>query len=370
MKITVAQWDLSNALQKLQAVIPARTPTEILQNVLLEATSQGLYCTAANGEIATKILVEGLLEEPGKITVNCRKLAALVRSLDEDQVDLKATANDRLQILSGKGRYTFGGLDADEFYAMPSSDKVAFKMESGALRAALIDTDFVASTEEVRYMLNGVCLTFGDDNIEFAGCDGRQFAVSIYETDLDGELEQIVIPLRSCQEIKRVFTNDEELSVSVEKSYLVFSTNTYQFSTRKVDLTSSPYPDYWKFVKFDDKDVVLANKEQLQKAIQRISIFAKDDNHGIDITVNEEEDSLDVKAESSEHDGHESVDISSRTANLDFRVNSKYLSGILSHLSCEDVMIVLSPDKTRITLKCPDNENQIYTVALLRRGEG
>ena len=62
MKITVSQWDLADALQKLQSVVPVRSQKPIFQNVFLEATDNGLYCIAMNDitGIATKILLQGL----------------------------------------------------------------------------------------------------------------------------------------------------------------------------------------------------------------------------------------------------------------------------------------------------------------------
>ena len=373
MRITTAQWDLADALQKLQSITPHRTPTPILNNVLLDATDDGLFCTATNGEISLRILIEGLLDEPGRITVHCKRLAALIKTLESDQVELNATSNDRLKIKSGKGKYTFGGQSADEFFDMPTGNREDFRIPAGNLRTVLIDTDFAASTEEARYFLNGVAFTFGNDKIEFAACDGKQVALSVYHCEGIEEMPQLVLPLRSSQEIKKAFTEDEEISVCVEDKYLVFFTDTYQFSTRKVSLESNSYPNYWQFIEFENDKVVVANKEQLEKAIKRISLFAKSDNSGISLEVNQEENVLDVSAKTDSdlldmsYDGYEPVEISGNTSDLSFKVNSKYLRDVLSHLYCEEVIISLAPDGTRITVQCPDNDDQLYTIALLNQ---
>ena len=91
MKITIKQKELAQALQKLQSITPNRTTIPIMENVLLDATDHGLYCTATNGEISTRILVDGKTEDPGKTTVNCKKLARLIRSLGTEEVDLRTT---------------------------------------------------------------------------------------------------------------------------------------------------------------------------------------------------------------------------------------------------------------------------------------
>ena len=169
------------------------------------------------------------------------------------------------------------------FRRYQAGSNLAFKIPSGNLRAALVDTDFAASTEEVRQMLNGVCLTFKDnDKIEFAACDGRQVAVSIYETKSDESLGEIIIPLRASREIVKVFTDDEDISVFMEEANIIFSTGSYQIVSRKID-QDAPYPNYWRFIGFDHKDVMLINREQLQKSLQRIALFAKGDTAGVDI---------------------------------------------------------------------------------------
>ena len=373
MNITTSQWNLSDALNKLQSITPHRAATPIMNNVLLNATEEGLYCTATNGEISLRILVEGLLNEPGKITVPCKKMSALIKTIESDQVELHTTSNDRLRIESGKGKYSFGGQPADEFSNMPTGDREDFRIPAGILRTAFIDTDFAASTEEVRYFLNGVALTFGNEKIEFVACDGKQVALSIYHTKDVEEIPQVVVPLRSTQEIKKAFTEDEDISVCVEDKYLVFFTDTYQFSTRRVSLEGNSYPNYWQFIEFEKENAVIINKDQLQKAIRRISLFAKSENNGIELKINEDEDVLDISAKTDgdlldmSYDGSESIDISSKTSNFGFKVNSKYLNDVLNHLNCEEAIINLSPDGTRITVQCPDNDDQIYTIALLNQ---
>lgn len=375
MKITVDQKELAIALQKLQSIAPNRTALPILENVLLDVTEEGLYCTATNLENTTRILLwsHGEIEETGSITVNCRKLANLVKALDGNEVELKTTSNDRLVVLSGDGKYTFGGIPPDEFPNIPTAESEDFIIPAGNLRAALIDTDFAASREEVRYILSGVALTFSENKIEFAACDSRLFAVATYHTKLENEIEQIVIPLKSCQEIKKVFTDDEDISVSIEGSVLVFYTQTYQFCAKKVELGEGGYPNYWQIVDFEHKDIVLAHREQLLKAIQRIGLFAKDGSYEISLKVDNENKNLNVGASNKEggYNGHELVKISKNSdpAPLSFKINSKFLSDTLNHLSCKFVMISMGPCGQRITLKSPDNDDQLYTIALIRETE-
>ena len=369
MKITVKQTDLGLALQKLQSVTPFKSPFPIYQNVLLNTVDHGLYCTATNGEIVTRILVDGKTEENGTITANCKKLFGLIKDLDTEEVDLQTTSNNRLQVLSGKSKYSFGSIDASEFPKMPkiSDDEVDFIIPAENLRDALIDTDFAASHEEVRYLLHGVSVKFYPDKIEFAGCDGRMFAVSTYQTKIDKKIPQIVIPLKSCDEIKKVFTADEDIFVSVKNDYLVFFTQSYQFSSRKIELNEDGYPDYWKVISFVNEKTVLANKKELLRSIKRIKQFAPEDYYGINIKVNDTDNTLELTAGTLESEGLEVVGISEKTAVIDFRINANFLLNVLKHLRCDDVMISMSPNNLRITLSCENNDTQIYTIALLAK---
>ena len=65
------------------------------------------------------------------------------------------------------------------------------------------------------------------------------------------------------------------------------------------------------------------------------------------------------------YEGNELVDISEKTSAFGFRINSKYLTNALNHLNCEEVIILVAPDGSRVSLKCPDNDNQQYAIALL-----
>ena len=47
-------------------------------------------------EVATKVQIEGEIEEQGDIMVNCKKLASLVRVLPQSEINFSTTSSDRI----------------------------------------------------------------------------------------------------------------------------------------------------------------------------------------------------------------------------------------------------------------------------------
>ena len=161
MELTFERDDLLSALQVLQGVASGRNTLPILSNVLIRAEGDTIECIATDLEIGIRMKVEGGITEDGGITVSAKKLGDIVKELPSDKpVNLVTTANDRVEITCGDGVYKIIGMSDEEFPQLPSVEGNAVSIGGETLRDVLQKTEFAASTEEVRYFLNGLYFNF------------------------------------------------------------------------------------------------------------------------------------------------------------------------------------------------------------------
>jgi len=79
---------LGQSLQAVSRAISARTTLPILNNILLQATDQGLALTATNLEIGIRKVVPAEVADEGGTTVPARLITDFVSTLPDQELTL------------------------------------------------------------------------------------------------------------------------------------------------------------------------------------------------------------------------------------------------------------------------------------------
>src|SRR6201984_1282436 len=163
MNLTIAKEQIINGLQAVQNVVSTRTTLPILSNVLLRAEGEKLEFTATDLDVTICCGVEAKIKKPGASTVPVKRLFGIVRELNNAEIELEVDDKNVCSIRSGPSFYKINGLSADEFPPLPTfkeEKKVVLPQET--VRAMLKKTAFAISTDESRYVLNGIYLSLKD----------------------------------------------------------------------------------------------------------------------------------------------------------------------------------------------------------------
>src|SRR5215471_9388037 len=163
MNLTIAKEQLINGLQAVQNVVSTRTTLPILSNVLLRAEGDRLELTATDLDVTISCGVEAKVKKPGATTVPVKKLFGIVRELSNAELDIEVDEKNTCSIRSGASFYRINGLNADEFPPLPKfkeDKKVVFQQET--LKGMMRKTSFAISTDESRYVLNGIFISLKD----------------------------------------------------------------------------------------------------------------------------------------------------------------------------------------------------------------
>src|SRR5260370_39910439 len=88
LRLTCQPSTLGQALQTVSRAISTRTTLPILNNILLEPTSEGLSLTATNLEIGIRKVVSAEVAEEGSTTAPARLLTDFVGSLPDESLEM------------------------------------------------------------------------------------------------------------------------------------------------------------------------------------------------------------------------------------------------------------------------------------------
>ncbi len=152
MKLTIDRNDLQRGLGRLQAIVEKRNSMPILANVLLTAGGKddngSLELAATDLEIGIRGVESAKVSKTGALTVSARKLYEIVRELSDDRVELEATANNYLELVCGRARFSLAGTDAEEYPTLPEfSPEHLVKLQSAVLSQMIERTMYATSVD-------------------------------------------------------------------------------------------------------------------------------------------------------------------------------------------------------------------------------
>src|SRR3954466_11708065 len=166
MNPTISKAQLINGLQAVQNVVSTRTTLPILSNVLLRAEGDRLELTATDLDVTITCSVEAKVKKGGASTVPVKKLFGIVRELSNAEIELDVDDKNVCSVQSGASFYKINGLNADEFPPPPKfkeDKKVTFQQEK--VKGMMKKTSFAISTDESRYVLNGIFFSLKDHKL-------------------------------------------------------------------------------------------------------------------------------------------------------------------------------------------------------------
>ena len=336
MELIFKKDELLYTLQMLQGIAGGRNTLPILSNVLIRAQDGNIECAATDLEVGITIKVLGEIIEEGAITVSAKKLSDIVRELPDKPIQLVTTANDRVEITCGEGVYKIIGLSDEEFPEIPSADESDILIGGETLCSVIHKTQFAASSDEVRYTLNGLYFNLMDDKTEVVATDGTRKLALTYCPSLKSadESEGFIVPLKSVIVFSKVFAESSEVSISHQKNQLLFSDENKTLTTRLVE---GEYPPYQKLFRDTSDGRIVISKESILHATRRVSLLSDPKNYLTSLEIDSEQ--IRISAKTPElGEAHETISVESGTGSTRIGLDARVLLDVLTHIETESII--------------------------------
>ena len=224
MNFTIAKEQILSGLQAVQNVVSSRTTLPILSNVLLRAGENRLELTATDLDVTITSTVEASVKSPGAITLPAKKLFGITRELAGGEMDLEVDDKNVCSLRSGPSFYKIRGLGAEEFPPLPEfkEDKKAV-LPQEKIKGMLKKTSFAISTDETRYVLNGIFVTLKEHKLTMVATDGRRLAMVDEEVDVSEKSQgEFIVPAKAINELNRLLQDKGELEMRFSDNQAAF----------------------------------------------------------------------------------------------------------------------------------------------------
>src|SRR3954471_24196942 len=224
MKFSATKEKLLEGLQQVQNVVSTRTTLPILSNVLIQAKGGEVLLTTTDLDVGVRGAFEASVEKDGATTLPARRLFTIIRELPSSEVSIEVDGKHAASIRSGQSFFKILGLPEEEFPPLPKFDSAkVVTIRQKDLRDGLRKTSYAISTDETRYVLNGILFSFKENKLTLVATDGRRLALVDLEVEFPRSQEvDIIVPTKAVTELGRLLGDEGEVRLSVEENQVAF----------------------------------------------------------------------------------------------------------------------------------------------------
>jgi DNA polymerase-3 subunit beta len=339
MKFSVTKEKLLECLQQVQNVVSTRTTLPILSNVLLQANGDEVRLTTTDLDVGVRGSFEAQVEKEGATTLPARRLFNIIRELPSSEIQFDVDGKNAASIRSGQSFFKILGLPEEEFPPLPKfDDSKVVTIRQKDLRDGLRKTSYAISTDETRYVLNGVLFSFKDNKLTLVATDGRRLAMLDLELEFPRSHEaDIIIPTKAVTELQRLLTDEGDVRVSLGSGQISFDLNNTLLVSKLIE---GNYPNYKQVIPGEMKERVTLERETFLNSLRRVSLLASDKSNSI--KLNFSKNNIDITANTPEvGEAKESLPVAYKGREFSVAFNPEFLMAPLRNLTEDEIFFDL-----------------------------
>lgn len=360
MKLVFTKSNLNKAVGIVMKAVPTRTTMNILECILIDATTNEIKFTGNDMELGIETIVEGEIIEKGKVAIDAKLFSEIVRKLPDNDITLSTESNNNALITCEKSKFNIAGKSGDDFSYLPAiiKDKM-ITLSQFQLKEVINQTIFSIAINDNNKMMTGELFEISEGTLKVVGLDGHRIAIR--NINLEGRADdvRVVIPGKTLQEISKILNADAESLVNI-----YFTNNHVLFEFDQTHVVSRLIEgDYFKINQMLSNDYetkVSINKKEFLDSIDRANLLIREGDKK-PIIINIQNGLLQVNVNSAIGALNEDIDIDKEGKDIMIGFNPKFLMDALRVIDDENVTMYLVNHKSPCFIRDKE-ENYIYLI--------
>lgn len=367
MKLTIAKDELAKALQAVLNVVSSKSTLPVLSNVLLNADEETLDVTATDLDVTVTATVEAAIDRSGSLTVPAKRFFAIARELQPGDIEVEADDDGVCSLRAGSSFYKIKGLPAEDYPPFPEmSEEPTLTLPQVTVKAMLKRTSFAVSTDETRYVLNGIHVSVKDHKVTMVATDGRRLAFTDEEVELSDDISvDLIIPTKAITELSRLLHEEGEVEIQAGANQAAFSMKNEGKRTARLitKLVDGSYPNYKQVIPAEPGDRITLVKEEFLQALRRAEIMTSDKANSVKLTFMRNR--LAITANTPDiGEGNESLAINYKGKEMNIAFNPAFLMDPLKALDGDEIYFELIDEVSPGVIKV--NDPFLYVIIPMR----
>ena len=339
MKFRIARDAFLDSLQQVQHVVSTRTTLPILSNVLIEAADGKLRLTTTDLDVGVSGTVVADISKEGTTTLPVKRLVNIIRELPASDVEISVDGKDVASITCGPSFFKIIGLAEGEFPPLPDFKEAReYKISEELLRESLRRTAYAISSDETRYVLNGIFTQFKEGKLTFVATDGRRLAMVESELEFPASHEtDFIIPAKAVQELQRLLGKGGDALVRLSDSQISFEVGGSLIVSKLIE---GNYPNYRQVIPGEMRERLTLSRESLLETVRRVSLLSTEKSNSVKLILTE--GNVDITANSPDiGEAKESMPVKYSGAEMAIAFNPEFLLAPLRNLTDDEIHLDL-----------------------------
>lgn len=341
---TLNQEAFAGALKTVIAIIPDRTPFDILRSVTIEVKEKRLVLTGSDGNtlVRKEVDVDGKTEE-GRAVVNVHQLMELVRANRGTEISLRSNG-DGIKFESGRFKANLVQMvpeQCPELLKLPGETVFEFPLE--LLFEMFGICSFAVSREDTRPVITGINWEIGETDTRMVATDGFRLVCVSRQMKTATKTRLLLSPealevLPDEGGMVKVFCDPKTAGFVLKDTTVI---------TKMIDGT---YPDWERVIPRNCENCATINLKTFLSALRRAAVVANPINKQISLEFKRNGMVLRAK-ELETGESEEELDCQYHGKELRIEFNGRYLLDILHHINTEEIILELTSPETPMLLR-------------------
>jgi DNA polymerase-3 subunit beta len=370
MKFKIDKDHFANGLTVVNNIVGNRAAMPILNNVLIEAEGETVAFTATNLDTTIRVRVKATVNTGGSITLPAKKLLAIVSAFPEKEVTVEIVGQNSVKITSGSSVFKLMGIATDSFPRLATfSSKSNFALLQKDLAGLISKVDYAQSSDENRFMLNGVYFNFEEGKLSLVATDGRRLAIVGAGISETGQTGSLILPAKAVKELRsRLSENSGEVKISFDERLVLFVIEVTEERSKSgfveniqilSKMVEGVYPNYRQVVPKETAYRIEIERASFADSVRRAELVTGDKNSWVKLKIGNNQ--VEVTASSAElGEADEKIEVKYEGPEVNIAFNPRYLLDPLDALKNDVVAFEFKDEMSPGVLKT--NEDFLCVV--------
>ena len=360
MKLLINKSELSTAINIVMKAVPSKTTMNILECILINATTNTITFTANNMELGIETTVAGEVLEKGMVAIEAKIFYDIVRKLPDSEIILNVDSNLQMTITCEKAKFVIPCKSGEDFSYLPLIERdKKVTLSQFSLKEIIRQTIFSTLEDDYNKLMAGELFEIKNNHLRVVSLDGHRISIRKIELNDNYEDMSVIIPGKTLNEINKILTGGTE-----DMIHLFFTTNHVLFEFDNTIVVSRLMEgEFFKvdqIISSDYDTKIQINKKEFLDCIDRATLLIKEsDKRPIVIQIQDGE--MELKIESTLGTMNENIIISKEGKDIVIGFNPKLMIDALRVIDDEEITIYLLNPKAPCFIK-NDDESYIYLV--------
>ena len=360
MKLQFQQSDLAESVNIVLKAVPSKTTMPILECILIDAAAGKITFTGNDMELGIETVVNGTIEEKGRVALDARIFSDIVRKLPNSLVTIETNGQDLTTITCEKAKFDIPGRNADEFAALPMIVKEEpVVISQFSLREIIRQTIFSIAVNENNKLMTGELFDIRNGVLKVVSLDGHRIAIRNLELKENYTEKKVVVPGKTLSEISKILSGetDDLVQIYLSDDHILFEFDRTTVLSRLID---GEYFRIEQMLSTDYETKVVLNRQAFISSIDRATLLVRESDK-MPVVLDIRDGSLNLRIDTTLGSMDEETAVEKTGRDIVIGFNPKFLLDALRVIEDEEVSLYFINAKAPCFIR-DDDGKYVYLI--------